>query len=116
MAICRNVRHFLKNAMTLLYTDPRFLEHRTGNHPERPDRLRQITRRLLEAGLPARCREIPCAPISIERLARVHAPDYVEEVRAFAARGGGLIEADTVVSEQSYDVATLAAGAVCDAV
>ena len=102
--------------MTLLYTDPRFLEHRTGNHPERPERLRQITRRLLETGLPARCREISCAPISPERLARVHAPDYVEEVRAFAEQGGGLIEADTVVSEQSFNVALLAAGAVCDAV
>jgi acetoin utilization deacetylase AcuC-like enzyme len=35
---------------------------------------------------------------------------------AYAAGGGGRIEADTVVSEQSYDVAALAAGAVLDAV
>ena len=102
--------------MTLLYTDPRFVEHRTGNHPERPERLREITRRLLEAGLPARCREIACEPISQARLARVHTPDYVQEVQAFAARGGGMIEPDTVVSEQSYNVALLAAGAVSDAV
>ena len=26
------------NAMTLLYTDPLFLKHDTGQHPERADR------------------------------------------------------------------------------
>jgi acetoin utilization deacetylase AcuC-like enzyme len=37
-------------------------------------------------------------------------------VKAFAQRGGGQIEVDTVVSPKSYDVALMAAGAVCDAV
>ena len=50
------------------------------------------------------------------RLARVHTAEYAERVRAFAARGGGQLEADTVVSPKSYDVALRAAGAVCDAV
>ncbi|OHB74991.1 MAG: acetoin utilization protein, partial [Planctomycetes bacterium RBG_16_64_10] len=35
---------------------------------------------------------------------------------AFAAGGGGRIDDDTVVGPSSYDVALLAAGAVCDAV
>src|SRR5262249_26234945 len=35
---------------------------------------------------------------------------------AIAARGGGLIDSDTVVSRKSFDVARLAAGAACDAV
>jgi acetoin utilization deacetylase AcuC-like enzyme len=48
-------------------------------------------------------------------LARVHEPRYAAEVSAFAQRGGGLIEGDTVVSPASYDVALRAAGAVCDA-
>ena len=29
--------------MTLLFTDPLFLKHETGMHPEKPDRLRSIT-------------------------------------------------------------------------
>jgi acetoin utilization deacetylase AcuC-like enzyme len=37
-------------------------------------------------------------------------------VKEFAARGGGRIEVDTVVSPASFDVASLAAGAACDAV
>jgi acetoin utilization deacetylase AcuC-like enzyme len=40
----------------------------------------------------------------------------VQAVHDFAARGGGQFEVDTVVSPRSYDVALLAAGAVCDAV
>jgi acetoin utilization deacetylase AcuC-like enzyme len=38
------------------------------------------------------------------------------EVANAAAQGGGRIEADTVISRHSYDVARRAAGAVCDAV
>ena len=39
--------------MTLLYSDPLFLEHRTGRHPECPQRLEAILARLERAGLVA---------------------------------------------------------------
>ena len=42
--------------MTLLYTDPLFLKHDTGRHPECADRLRAITARLEKAGLDKKCR------------------------------------------------------------
>ena len=102
--------------MTLLYTSPIFLEHQTGAHPERPLRLASIERRLAEAGLDARCRRVGWSPADTAQIERVHAPDYVALLRDYAARGGGRIEADTVVSERSFEAATLAAGAVCDAV
>jgi acetoin utilization deacetylase AcuC-like enzyme len=102
--------------MTLIYRDPRFLDHATGSHPEKPSRLVAIDRRLQETGLDRRATRPQSMPISIERLARVHDAGYIEQVRQFVARGGGLIEADTVVSPQSFDVALLAAGAVADAV
>jgi len=42
--------------MTLLYSDPRFLDHDTGRgHPERAERLRQITALLDSSGLATRC-------------------------------------------------------------
>lgn len=102
--------------MTLVYHDPRFLEHATGSHPEKPSRLVAIDRRLRETGFDRRATRPQFAPISIERLARVHDAGYIEQVRDFVARGGGSIEADTVVSPESFDVALLAAGAVADAV
>jgi acetoin utilization deacetylase AcuC-like enzyme len=102
--------------MTLLYHNPRFLDHATGSHPEKPSRLVAIDRRLQETGLDGRTIRPEFAPISVERLARVHDAGYIAEVRQFVARGGGSIEVDTVVSPQSYDVSLLAAGAVADAV
>jgi acetoin utilization deacetylase AcuC-like enzyme len=65
--------------------------------------------------LEARCHRPEWQPISRKRLARVHSPAYIDEVWAMAKSGGGELDHDTVVSPASYDVALLAAGAVCDA-
>lgn len=102
--------------MTLLYSDPAFLEHKTGQHPERPERLLQIVAHLKRTGLDERCGRPVWRPCSLERLARVHSPDYAASIEAFARQGGGRIEEDTVVCPASYDVALRAAGAVADAV
>jgi acetoin utilization deacetylase AcuC-like enzyme len=102
--------------MTLLYYDPVLQEHQTANHPERPERLAQVVRHLQWTGLDSCCRRPAWKPISTERLARVHSLKYAETLKTFAERGGGFIEHDTVVSPRSYEVALMAAGAVCDAV
>lgn len=102
--------------MTLLYFDPVFLQHDTGDHPECAGRLLPFVGRWQAGEFDsfARCDEF--APVSFDRVYRVHQRGYVESVQEFAAAGGGQIEADTVVSPQSFDVALRAAGAVCDAV
>jgi acetoin utilization deacetylase AcuC-like enzyme len=102
--------------MALLYCDKMFLAHETGAHPECPLRLITIMDRLEEAGLVARCMRPDWSPVSMERLARVHEITYAETVASFARQGGGQIESDTIVCPASYDVALVAAGAVCDAV
>jgi acetoin utilization deacetylase AcuC-like enzyme len=102
--------------MTLLYYDQRFLEHDTGVHPERPERLRRIAARLEETGLAAQCSRPVWNPASRARLERVHEPGHIDRVAAVAAHGGGHLDPDTVVSPASFDVAALAAGAACDAV
>jgi acetoin utilization deacetylase AcuC-like enzyme len=102
--------------MTLLYYDDRFLDHQTGTHPERAERLTQVMRHLERQSLVGKCRRVDWQPATLDRLARVHRPEYVAVVEQFAKCGGGRIEADTVVSDASYDVACLAAGAVADAV
>jgi acetoin utilization deacetylase AcuC-like enzyme len=100
---------------TLLYTDPLFREHRTGAHPERSQRLEKIEAHLAERKLAERCQAASWQPATLERLERNHTRAHIEAVRRMAAAGGGNIEADTVVSEKSYDAALLAVGAVCDA-
>jgi acetoin utilization deacetylase AcuC-like enzyme len=102
--------------MTLLYYDPRFLDHDTGAHPESPRRLRQIASHLEETGLGAQCDLPTWQPATSEQLLRVHTQAHVDAVAALAARGGGSLDPDTVASAASFDVAKLAAGAACDAV
>lgn len=102
--------------MTLLYYDPIFLEHKTGAHPENPARLVAVMRQIHLLGLDGQCNLPAWKPISPERLACVHPHAYTETIRAFCQQGGGLIEHDSVTSRRSYEVALMAAGAVCDAV
>jgi acetoin utilization deacetylase AcuC-like enzyme len=102
--------------MTLLYRDARFLNHETGNHPERPIRLRAIESHLERHWLTAQCSQQSFEPCDQETLSLVHARGYIEEISAFAQAGGGYLDADTICSPASFDVAALAAGAVVDAV
>jgi acetoin utilization deacetylase AcuC-like enzyme len=101
--------------MTLLYTSPRFLDHNTGEHPERPERLVQILARLSENGLDERCTRPTWQPAQKETLATVHTTEMIRGLESLAASGGGMADADTIVGRESVDVAKVAAGAVCDA-
>lgn len=102
--------------MTLLYYHPHFLRHDTGPHPECATRLEQIVSRLETGHLMPRCERPEWMSVCEERIARLHGVDYLAELRELAARGGGRPESDTIVSPASWDAATLAAGAACDAV
>ena len=102
--------------MTLLYYDPRFLDHDTGNHPECAERLRAIVAELDARGLTQRCQRPPWQPADSARLTSVHDARYLALLEEFATLGGGNLDPDTVVSPPSVDIAKLAAGAVCDAV
>ncbi len=98
--------------MTILYRDPVFLQHDTGQHPERIERLVAIQSQLDRAGLIPRCQLGTFEPLPAEQVVRVHTPAMVQRVREAAEEGGGHLDADTVVSPASYLVG-LAAGGAC---
>src|SRR4051812_26383676 len=102
--------------MTLLYTDPIFLTHDTGAHPETAGRLRTTFEMLDATGLRDRCTPGQLAPLDAAALRSVHAPAMAERVRKMAEDGGGRLDADTVVSPASYQVGLAAAGACVAAV
>jgi acetoin utilization deacetylase AcuC-like enzyme len=97
--------------MAHLLSDPRFLLHNTGSHPECPERLTSILRRLEESGLTEQCHRVSWEPAPAAKIATVHEPAVLDAARRMCARGGGYLDADTVVSAESCDVALLAAGA-----
>jgi acetoin utilization deacetylase AcuC-like enzyme len=102
--------------MTLLYTDPLFLQHDTGRHVETADRLRSITARLEKTGLAKKCTAGTYKPLTEEAVAKLHTAKQIQSVKQLAEHGGGRIDADTVVSPKSFTVALAAAGACTAAV
>ena len=83
------------------------LDHETGpRHPESPDRLRAIRRALADAhSVEYRDAE----PVDRERVEAVHDEEYVESLATFCESGGGNWDADTVVSEGTWDAASVSA-------
>ena len=94
--------------------DPIFLEHDLRGHPENAQRLVRVTGLLEETGTLARLIEVPARDISPGELAWNHRPDYVEQVRRVADRGGGHLDMDTYVVAGSYRAALRAAGGLID--
>ena len=70
--------------MTILYTDPLFLKHDTGNHPEKADRLRAITARLMKAGLDKMCHAGEYQPLTEEAVRAVHDAKMVQAAKQVA--------------------------------
>ena len=101
--------------MTLLYYDPKFRDHKTGSHPECAARIVPVMRHLNFVALDVQCKRHRWDPCSVEDIQRVHDLSYIERLDKFCEQGGGYLDPDTVASRESYDVALLAAGAVCDA-
>ena len=92
--------------------------HDTGwEHPEHVGRLRAVLRAIgRDVDLFGALQHVEARHATPEALALAHDPAYIAAVQALAARGGGRFDADTVVSEGSWDAGTAGAGAVLDAV
>jgi len=101
----------------LFYSDVCLL-HRTGSHhPERPERLEAIRKRLKQDGLLDRLTQLTPRPDAERWLTSVHSPQYVERVkRCCQAAPGHLDSGDTPVSKESYEAALTAVGGVLAAV
>jgi acetoin utilization deacetylase AcuC-like enzyme len=87
------------------------LLHDTGpGHPERPARLRAIREGLERRGLWDRLLHIPAEKAKLEWIEAVHPQQHIATMEGISLSGGGMVDADTVLSAESYDAALLAAG------
>ena len=97
-----------------VFTHPNSLLHDPGpGHPERPERLRAILH-VLASEPAAERRESPEAPV--ELLESVHAATYLRRLRDTAEQGGGVLDADTTMSADSWRAALRSAGGAVAAV
>jgi acetoin utilization deacetylase AcuC-like enzyme len=88
---------------------PSSLEHETGPHPERPARIPAILAEL-ERREWLGYERVQSPPASRQALLAVHPERHIELVQRLAERGGGQIDADTVLSPGSFAAAVHAAG------
>lgn len=93
-----------------------YLRHDTGYHPERAERLRHIMQKLRETGITEKTERIVPAKASKAQLAYVHTDAYTTRVEAMCQRGGGMLDPDTPLCPDTYEIARLSAGGVINAV
>jgi len=95
-----------------LVYEPIYLEHDTGQHVENARRVAETIEVLEKSGVKQQLVEVHPQPASVEELSLVHSVEYVSQIESAARAGGGWLDADTVISPASYNVALYAAGGV----
>jgi acetoin utilization deacetylase AcuC-like enzyme len=102
---------------TLFVSDPIFLEHLVpSGHPERPDRLRAITRALAADSFANLVRRDAPEEAGEEIITTAHDAAYVALIRDnVPAQGFTRLDADTTLSPKSYTAAARAAAAAVQA-
>ncbi|MFA6451617.1 MAG: histone deacetylase [bacterium] len=101
----------------IIYSD-RYLDHETGTHVENSSRLTAIRDALLEAPWTDSLEWIEPRAATVDEVALIHDKHYISYVKRACenTRGISFLNPDTAVSYESYNVAMLAAGGVCDGI
>ena len=104
-------------SQTGIVKDYRYLNHETGHyHPESPRRLESIYKMLEAPDMKGRFTEIPPRFASEEEIEMIHQPSYYRMVAATAGKSHTYLDPDTETSPESFEVARLAVGGMCNAV
>jgi acetoin utilization deacetylase AcuC-like enzyme len=93
-----------------LVYDPLYLEHDTGGHPEKAERLRAIMTLLEESSLRSKLTSVAANDATLADLELVHEPEMIRWVREQVEGGSRALDMDTAVSSRSYEAALRAAG------
>jgi acetoin utilization deacetylase AcuC-like enzyme len=96
---------------TGILTDPIFLEHQTGMHPENSERLIAILKLLQENPIWERLIKVPAIAAKMDDIYLVHEPNYVTDLEKQIKSGVDYVYSpDCAVSPQTFKVAQMAAG------
>lgn len=96
--------------------DPFYLKHKTEPHPENPGRLTAIQNRLESSEFYSNLVPIQPRKATPEEISMVHDRGYVASVEKSCANEVRNLDADTVISSDSYKAALLSAGAGLNAI
>jgi acetoin utilization deacetylase AcuC-like enzyme len=101
---------------TAILRSTAFLQHDTGDHPERASRMIAIDCELERRQLLGSRPTVACTPATDDIILQVHSSEMLARLESVAAAGGGWLDSDTVVRPESLDVARMASGAAVNAI
>ena len=90
--------------------------HPGPGHPERPERIVAVLDALRAPDMASCVAWCEARPASRAALERVHSARYLDSLERVAGQGGGVLDADTVMSADSWNAAVAAAGVAIGAV
>ena len=96
-------------------SDPFYLRHENEPHPENPGRLTAIQNKIESSKFYNNLTLIQPRKATVEDIARVHEKGYIESVEQSCQNGVRNLDADTVISSDSYEAALLSVGAGLEA-
>ncbi len=99
---------------TCLVYHPIYLQHETDGHPEKKERLTAILDKIRSEELDV---DFITPKLATQtQVAAIHGLRYIDQVKAICEHGGGYLDVDTILSQNSYDAALMAAGGAMAAV
>jgi acetoin utilization deacetylase AcuC-like enzyme len=91
--------------------------HNPGvGHPERPERIAAVLDRLRAPALSPFIQWHEAAPATRESLAPVHTAEHLDLLERVSTRGGGILDADTIMGPETWESVLAAAGVALAAV
>lgn len=100
-----------------VYRDSIYIAHETGSlHPESPQRLEVIYSMLEDNGVRRLYEQCSMRKAELHEITLIHSASHFERVAATAGVPQSYLDADTQASENSFDAALYAAGAVLDGI
>ena len=96
-------------------SDPFYLKHKNEPHPENPGRLNAIQKSIESSKYYNNLTLIQPRKATVEDIAKVHGTGYIRSVEDSCRNGVRNLDADTVISSDSYQAALLSAGAGLEA-
>jgi acetoin utilization deacetylase AcuC-like enzyme len=101
---------------TALAHDAYHRRHTREGHPENRRRVEESWSLLQIDGILNGLHHVPSTPAPLDALLRVHSRTYLERLEATALQGKGNLDADTYLTEESYQAALLGAGGLLNVV
>jgi acetoin utilization deacetylase AcuC-like enzyme len=100
--------------VTAFFTDERFSAHTLPGHPEHAGRLEAVNALLREDGILNELHQIEAAPATEGQIRAVHTERYLNLLAETSSlKRTSMLNADTYITPQTYELARLASGGVC---